>query len=224
VFEHQWDGEPIKLDGSTPYHNPAGNILTFNNIEYFISDLSINGASSSIVTLGNPDIRYINNDSAYSTLHLTHQIPAGRYQGIRFIFGIDSTRNKSNLFPNSPEKNMFWPENMGGGYHYMKIDGKWKNQGESTDQPFGLHMGALKITNEDGNSRTYHKFFPVWVARNIEIKQHEITNVKVVMNVKQWMDYPKVWDFNVMGGEIMSRERAMDSLRRNGQYNYQLFK
>ncbi len=77
-FEHYWDDEPIKIDEITTYTNAAGNILTFSNLEYFISDLTVRGNSS--MTFDNPQIRYITNDSAYSTMLLTHRIPTGSYQ------------------------------------------------------------------------------------------------------------------------------------------------
>ncbi|MDR1950805.1 MAG: hypothetical protein LBP96_01085, partial [Bacteroidales bacterium] len=110
-----------------------------------------------------------------------------------------------------------------------KIDGKWKNLGETTDQGFGLHLGDLKktwydtawldgeIRRIDTITRTFRNYFTVSVSKNFEVKQNEIHTVKVTMDVKQWMESPFTWDFNVTGGAIMSRELAMDSLVRNRQ-------
>ncbi len=124
---------------------------------------------------------------------------------------------------------MFWPENMGGGYHSMKIDGKWRNPGEVQDQGFGLHLGPLKRTLYDTtwSQRTVEKIdtivqnfpgtFKVSISKNFEIKYQEIVTVKVIMDVKKWMEGVYTWNFNKMGGAIMSNERAMDSLARNGR-------
>ena len=228
VFQHNWDNDIIKIDGTTPYTNAAGNIVTFSNLEYIISHLGIYG--NSFLTFDDPtNVRYISNDSLYSTMLLTHRIPSGPYQGIHFRFGLNHTDNVSNLFTNPPQKDMFWPENMGGGYHFLKIDGKWRNPGEPTDQGFGLHLGTLKkdcydtIWNADTIFRvdtipeTFSNYFPVLIPKSFRVEKNEITTVTIIMNVKQWMETPYRWDFNVMSAAIMSREHAMDSLVTNGQ-------
>jgi len=238
IFEHHWEDSIVRFDGTTQYINAAGNILTFEKsrpIEYFISDLKINTVS--LPAGNNLNIHYINSDSAYSTFLFTHRIPKRNFNTISFTFGIDSTKNKSNLFSNPPQKDMFWPENMGGGYHHMKMDGKWRNAGGITDQGFGLHLGDLKktvydttwtqsvvsgldsISKIDTVVRTFRNSFPVSISKHFEIRENEITTITVIMDMKQWMENPYMWDFNVMGGAIMSRERAMDSLKINGEHN-----
>jgi len=219
IFEHRWGNSAVDMDETTPYINAAGNTLTLHNLEYFISDLIVGNVAMTSAKYGN--IHYIRPDNdAFATLFLTHQIPVGPYNNIAFTFGLDNTKNKSNLFPNSPEKDMFWPENMGGGYHFMKFDGKWKNPGEPTNQGFGLHLGTLKKTIERQNEKIdtlFPNHFRVSVPKNFEVNANETTTIYVFVDLKQWMESPYTWDFNVMGGEIMSREQALDSLARNGR-------
>lgn len=231
VFEHQWNDSIVKIDGTTEYTNKAGNILTFENLEYFISDLSINGASMEVFM---PDAHYIRDDQGNSIKLMTHQVPTGNYQSIRFTFGLDQDKNRSNRFSESPKKDMFWPENMGGGYHFLKLDGKWKNPEDAANQGFGLHLGTLKkdfydtiwtksvVTQQDSIARIdtivrwFTNHFPVLIAKNFDVKTDEITTIKIIMDLKQWMETPYTWDFNTMGGAIMSNENALDSLKANG--------
>jgi hypothetical protein len=232
IFEHHWGDSIVQFDGTTQYVNTAGNILTFEKaypIQYFISNLKFNTVF--IPGANNLNVHYISSDSAYSTLLLTYRIPERRYNTISFTFGVDSTKNKSNLFPNPPQRNMFWPDPMGGGYHHMKMDGRWRNAGGTATQGFELHLGDLKKTVYDttwiGGSiakidtleRTFRNSFPVEISKHFEIRENEITTVTVIMDMKQWMENPYMWNFNVMGGAIMSRENAMDSLKRNGEHN-----
>ncbi len=240
VFEHQWNDTLIQIDGKTEYVNAANNILTFENLEYFISDLTISGSSKFLFDV--PNIRYITNDRAYSTMQMTHQVPVGSYSMVEFIFGLDSERNTSNQFTDSPQKDMFWPQELGGGYHFMKLDGKWKNFGDATNQPFGLHLGTFKKVWYDTtyikdtlrqpltdsiiqirdtmyiNTYTdmYYNSFPVKVWRSFDVAKDEVTEVKIIMDVKQWMEEPYIWDFKKMRSEIMSNENALDSLKKNG--------
>jgi len=227
VFEHHWNGEPIKFDGTTQYINAAGNVLTFSNLEYLISDLVIAG-----VNVEHPPVHYINNDKANSLIFQTYQIPTGSYNSIHFTFGLDAAKNKSNLFPNLPPQ-MAWPRPLGGGYHYMMIDGNWRDSPDQIRETgsFGLHLGALEhrefdtirlggeIIGIDTITYNFHYYFPVLILRNFTVKQNEIVTVEpIIMNVERWMDAPLIWDFNMMGGSIMSRPFAMDSLARNGQF------
>jgi len=227
VFEHHWNGEPIKLDGTTQYINAARNILTFDNLEYIISDLTIAG-----IRIEHPDVFYINTDTANSVILLTYQIPTGNHSGISFTFGLDSIKNKTNRYPNLPPQ-MVWPVPMGGGYHYMMIDGKWRDSPDQIRETgtVNLHLGALEykefrpielegeIVGIDTIVHNFHNYFTVSVPKNFTVNQHEITTIEpIIMDVERWMNALTVWDFNVMGGSIMSRQAAMDSLARNGRF------
>jgi hypothetical protein len=232
-FEHHWEDSPIQLDGDTPYTNLAENVLTFERLEYFISNLELHSGAR-VVKINLPsNIRYINNDPAHSDILLTYQIPTGNYDQIRFTFGLNEADNQSGIFRNPPESNMWWPPNMGGGYHYMKIDGRWRNK-EGTTTPFGLHLGALEqpvydtffynypqrdsIIRIDTTIVKFHHYFPVTISESFTVHSNQVTTVRpIIMDVKQWMERPNIWDFNVMGGEIMSRNGALDSLAENGR-------
>ena len=39
---------------------------------------------------------------------------------------------------------MMWPDILGGGYHYMMINGKWKNENNVTDN-FAFHLGIGQL-------------------------------------------------------------------------------
>jgi hypothetical protein len=48
------------------------------------------------------------------------------------------------MYVNPPEVNMFWPEVLGGGYHYLMINGKWiDNNNQSKIYNFHLGRGQL---------------------------------------------------------------------------------
>ena len=226
VFEHRWDEAVLCTDETTQYINAAGNVVTFSNLEYFISNLTITGnkqvAFCNPDIHGSPNIHYISNTTAHSTITSPHRIPAGEYNHIKFIFGIDSAQNKTNFghshAPISPYREMFWPQNLGGGYHHMKLDGKWRHPGQETDRPFALHLGILRRTSQTAGEEVFLNYFPVVIPREFQIKRNDTTTVTIIMDVKQWLEPPYyVWDFSVMSSGIMQREHAMDSLAKNGR-------
>ena len=61
------------------------------------------------------------------------------YISISFTMGLDSSKNITNLFLN---ENFFpsfsWPEFLGGGYHYMQLEGDFN----TILQGYATHTGA----------------------------------------------------------------------------------
>jgi hypothetical protein len=237
-FEHHWDNSPIIIDDKDvtnfPYTNAAGNQLRFTNLEYFISDLRFSGLDEPFKHPQN--IRYINNDSAHRIILLTYQIPVGSYNKIHFMFGLKPVDNKSNSLPNY--QNMSWPDNMGGGYHYMKIDGFFIDR-EGKREGFGLHLGSWygitryeHVWGVDGTGlpiivdstpvrERFNHNFAVEVNREFKVEAHKITTVDpIIMDVKQWMQEPNILDFNVIGdkNDVMSNRETLEKLMLNGQY------
>ena len=230
VFEHQWGDTTLLTDEATEYVNAAGNIVTFSDLEYFISNLTIKG-SSVVSTFENPElhrrpnIHYIRIPGSRSSVTRTtilHQIPLGSFNEIRFTFGIDSTQNKTYFghthAPISPYREMFWPSNLGGGYHHMKLDGRWRHPEDETTRMFALHLGILRRTSQTAGEEVFLNYFPVVISRDFHINRNDTTTVTIIMDVKQWLEPPYyVWDFSVMSSGIMQREHAMDSLAKNGR-------
>ena len=95
------------------------------------------------------DIHYVDTDLPETWEYaLLDKIPAGNYDSISFTFGISEEKNQSLMFVNPPESYMFWPELLGGGYHYMKLNGKWENL-ESNILPFNFHLGIGQIRDPE---------------------------------------------------------------------------
>jgi hypothetical protein len=142
-----------------------------------------------------------------------------------------------------PDVPITWDGASGGGYHYLMLDGAWRNNAND-HQPqdfFRLHLGALEqivqinpifgfsqITQQrdsvvgfDTITQKWPNYFTVSLFRDFTVSPHDITTVEaIIMDVKQWMENPYLWDFNVRGGGcIMGRRHAMDSLAQNGRRN-----
>ena len=49
------------------------------------------------------------------------------------------------MFVNPPEVNMMWPDVLGGGYHYLMLNGKWKTP-ENNEKFMWNHKIYRKIS------------------------------------------------------------------------------
>jgi hypothetical protein len=195
------------------YTNQAGNLYEVDELQYFISEIQFTTVDGQVFTIeSDSSIHYIDLDIP-STLEWAPAdcLPVTGYKSISFVFGINEAKNKMGLFVNPPERDMFWPDMMGGGYHYMKMNGKWKATGD-TVKPFNLHLG---IGMNDDGTVFYQNYFKVTLPLNIQTNpdNNEFT---LTMNIEKWFESPNLWDWNVTGGQIMQNQEAMARACANG--------
>ena len=229
-FDHNVDGTPLVVD-TMIYTNAAGNDYLVNEIQYFISDIvlhSTNGNDYSIISTNG--IHYIDTDiSSTKTWNISDNIPVGNYSSVSFTFGINETKNQTGLFVNPPEVDMFWPEFLGGGYHYMKLNGKWKNT-NSDIVPFNFHLGigqtyASNVIVIDSITGFVQNYFTVQLPSSaLTINENTQTKATITMNIESWFETPHVWDFNLIGANIMQNQPAMQMAKENGAdvFSFQL--
>lgn len=218
-FKHTINGSEIDFD-SLMYVNASGNSYMVNEIQYFISDVTIYNSDGSSLLLDEwNDIHYVDTDLPETWKYvLVDEIPAGNYDSISFTFGINQEKNQSLMFVNPPESYMFWPEMLGGGYHYMKLNGKWENL-ESNILPFNFHMGIGQVLDPATQEIIgfVQNYFRVSLPNSsFSISNEEALQFNVIMNVEEWFKSPNLFDFNYWGGNIMENQAAMQSAKENG--------
>jgi len=217
TFEHTVNGFPVDYD-TMIYQNEAGNPYLVDNIQYFVSDFKLWQKGNYQLLDGWEDIHYVDTDIPGTWQYKpADDIDSGTYDSITFVFGITGEKNKSFMFVNPPESYMFWPEYLGGGYHYLKLNGKWKDP-QQVVRPFNFHLGIGQQYNDDGEITG---FIQNWFTVNLPgsailVSTGATTQVTIVMNVEQWFKEPNVWDFNHWGGDIMENQEAMHTAVENG--------
>lgn len=220
---YEVNGKPLVTD-SLCYVNEVGNQFLITEIQWFLSDIQLldpNGdwhtlkqrnATDSIAEL-NEQIFYIDTDIPESqTLH-SKKIPVGRYTALRFTFGLDERDNVSYRFTDPPESEMFWPEVLGGGYHYMKLNGKYVDHANRL-APLAIHLGIGQ--NEDG-SQFYQNYFIVELPIDFTVAANTTNQLDLTMVVDNWFRNPYPIDFNQYGSSIMQNQTAQRLLNGNGQ-------
>ena len=221
VFEHRIDNKEVILNEH--YTNAAGNRYSLQEIKYFISSVQLyKHDGRKIDVVHNEGIHYV--DVFYEntlTWEVVQQIPEGVYDSITFVFGLNEVDNQSYRFKNPPESNMAWPEILGGGYHYMMLNG-WFYQSDTTSIPLNIHLGIGQIykgtTHEtDSIIGFVPNYFRVCLSKSFSIKRDELTTLPIVMNIDKWFKEPFLYDFNDWGGHIMQNQAAMQEIRENGR-------
>jgi hypothetical protein len=221
-FAHKVNGQGLVID-TLMYTNAAGNEYLVNEIQYFISDVRLHNADGSTFLIKAwDDIHYIDTDIPSTwTWNVMDSIPVGSYNSVSFTFGISQAKNQSYMYVNPPENNMFWPEYLGGGYHYMKLNGKWKDT-SNLAMPFDFHLGigqtyAGGVIVVDSITGFVQNYFDVTLpGAAFTMADKETRTIEIVMNVESWFETPHVWDINYWGSYIMQNQTAMQTARENG--------
>jgi len=209
AFEHLVDGAPVTIGPDTPYTNAAGNEFGVSLVRYFISDVTLHLEGGATITA--PGAHYVDHDDPTTrTYELDVDVPAETLSSISFVMGLPPELNVTGAFPTEPELLMEWPEMMGGGYHFMKFEGRFIND---ASEPFNFraHTGAFEGVD--------YSFDVVLDAGNRRLPEGEVT-LTLEMNLEQWFTDPNDWDLNdyfteAMPG-IMGNAAAQASLQENG--------
>ena len=204
------------------YENEAGNPFLITEIQWFLSDIKLQNEAGEWTMLRQFDVSdtldisriyYIDTDIPESqTLH-SCPVKIGHYTALRFTLGLDEYDNYTGLFSDPPESEMFWPDMLGGGYHYMKLNGKYHNP-NGRIAPLAIHLGIGQ--NEDC-TEFYQNYFIVELPIDFDVKANAENRLDLTMVIDNWFRNPHIIDFNEFGSHIMQNQTAQRLLNGNGK-------
>ena len=219
------------ITDSLCYTNEAGNTFMITEIQWFLSKMELQDERGEWISLEHRDVDnllpyatdrifYIDTDIPESQTLAIAPVPVGRYKTLRFTFGLDEEDNLTGLFSDPPESEMFWPEQLGGGYHYMKLNGKYLNT-EGRLAPLAIHLGIGQ--NEDF-TEFYQNYFTVELPLDFIISANTENKLDLTMVVDNWFRSPNTIDFNVFGSHIMQNQDAQRLISGNGSNVFRIGK
>jgi len=222
VFTHLVDELPLQKD-VMKYVNAAGNPYEINQVMYFISDVTLHKSDGTKKLISDwTDMHYVDIDIPSTlTWEVYDDITPGAYDSVSFIFGISGEKNKSFMFVNPPEVNMMWPDVLGGGYHYMMINGSWKDN-TNVIKSFAFHLGIgqlykSNVIEVDSIYAFVQNYISVKLPNSaFTIEENKTRQIEITMNIDSWFKTPHIYDHNYWSGAIMQNQPAMQMVKENG--------
>lgn len=216
------NGYPLTMD-SLCCINEAGNRFMVTEIQWFISNITLKDSQGNEYVLGHREenailptsqekIFYIDTNLPATQILEVASLPCQKYISMHFTFGLDQKDNVTGVFSDAPERDMFWPEALGGGYHYMKLNGKYLDN-DGNLAPMNIHLGIGQ--NED-HTVFYQNYFTVELPLDLEITEGGQNVIFLDMNVDNWFRNPNTYDINYFGAAIMQNQAAQQMLKENG--------
>ncbi|HYD21938.1 MAG TPA: MbnP family protein [Flavipsychrobacter sp.] len=187
VFENVVGSVPLQLDTAVLYTNAAGNIFSVSIYRYYISNIKIWRADGTSYT-ELESYHLINEALASSKSFTLHDVPAGDYQRISFIIGVDSARNTIGAQTGAldPMNGMYWDWNTG--YIMAKLEGK-SPQSAATDSGIVFHMGGF------GGQYSVLRTVSLQLPQLANVTENKTPSIHIKSDVLEWFRTPTVIDF-----------------------------
>ncbi len=218
-FEHHWDNIGVSNAdfNSIKFTNAFGNNLSIERLRYLISRITFTKPSGeSLVLDGYKLIDLSENESLQFTTETP--IDLGTYTNVSFIFGFTNEDNTDGSYADLNSTSWNVPAMLGGGYHYMQLDGKFLN---TLNSEAGYNYHAIRAADNPGANPTFPQdtFFRVDLG---EISISDNSTITIAMNIAQWFKDPHLWDLNVYNQMLMPNSAAQILMYQNGQNAFNL--
>lgn len=185
--------------GITNNTNLAGNSYSINTLNLFISNVTLKGEKGNYYS---KQIFYVDpKTESFSSITLD-SIPTGTYSEMTFDIGLDASHNVSYALSGTTENmNMAWPDMMGGGYHFLKMEGHYLDL-TGTPKGYAIHLG------NNMNLASVSLTYPL-----VQIgKEHNYT---LFYNINEVFANPYTYDLNIEKSYTMSSPAAMLLIKNN---------
>lgn len=209
AFSFSADGKPLVLNDFC-YTSARGLRYQVAQVQYFVSNISIMRPDGTVVRFPG-SYHYVDIEIPRTQLwnpgsdFILHSADT-----LIFTFGLDSLANRSYRFRNPPENLMFWPDYLGGGYHYMKTNILYMSA-DGQINAFNCHIGRGQVYGSDGEPVSY-------IENAFEVRIPAIINADgnavIELDVGRIFDFPIPVLFSDYGG-IMNNQEAMGMFCRN---------
>ena len=210
-FTHNWDGTPVTASdfNSFNYVTENGESVSMERLRYVVSNINLGGESKpyQLVDLGiNSGFEIIFNNVAQGVNNLN------------FTFGFSDTDNIDGVYQDLNTVSFNVPGMLGGGYHYMQFDGKYKDT-NNLDANFNYHA-IRAVDRSDPNNLIFED-----TSFLVDFGSVTITNnatIEIKMNIAEWFKNPNTWDLNQLNTVLMPNFEAQRLISANGKSVFSL--
>lgn len=212
-----WDGENITASdlGTKEFTDENGEILKIERLRYLISKVILTNSYGDEIEIGSYKLVDLTNNN---TLNYATNIvvPPGTYTSISFVYGFNEEDNIDQAYLDLNTASWNWPEMLGGGYHFMQLDGTFTSPTILSPLPFNYHNGTARIS--DG------VFEQNFIRVNVDgLSIDSNTNIDIKMNLAEWFKNPKTWDLNLLNTGLMGNYDAQRKMNENGQSVFSVY-
>lgn len=213
-FSHFFDGEFITDSNFTSSFQTAGSTqITLTRVRYVISDIKLTHENGQVINLKEYNLVDVGNGTGFS-FTTTESIAPGRYTSVSFRFGFSEEDNGTGVYPDLTGVNFDVPTMLGGGYHYMQMDGTYIDVNNQTS-PFNYHAISA-INMADGTPQREDTSFEIDLGAAV-IDPESNTTFAVSVDLAGWFNNPGIWSLDLWDVMLMGNYQAQLAMNQQGQ-------
>lgn len=193
-FENFVDTEPLLANSQ--YINPQGETFEVRTFKYYISNLELSNSATG-KTSSAADSYYLVDNFTATSKNFEAKFEAGVYDKIRFLIGVDSTRNVSGAQTGALDPTlggMFWTWNTG--YVFAKLEGS-SPAATTPNKEFTYHIGGFRT----GESALRYVEFTIPSPGTLTVGPGANGQVAITANVNTWFN--RVHDLPIAGSSFI---------------------
>jgi hypothetical protein len=216
-FSHRFNQQAVTSNNfnALQYTNGFGTTLSLTRLRYLISEISFTNQQG-IKTLVK-DYQLIDVGENTGMLIDGITLAEGTYS-LNMRFGFSETANTSSIYPDLNSASWNVPQMLGGGYHYMQMEGRFLDL-NNQESIYAYH--TISAVQNPGPDNIREDTSIALTLGEINITQDAI-QINVTMDIDQWFENPNLWDLNLLNGMLMGNYTAQKLMQENGQTVFSL--
>lgn len=173
-------GSRIVLNDSM-YTNPFEEKYTISKLRYYVTNVSLSNALNSF---RENNSYHLIDESKEVSQSFSFNLPAGNYNSLQFLLGVDSLHNVSGAQTDDldPTKDMFWTWNSG--YVMAKMEGN-SSSSKLVNNKYEFHIGGYA-----GPYNVIKKIQLDLADKGLELKAGKTTEIIINADINTWWRYP----------------------------------
>lgn len=204
-FTQNWDGVSINSSDFSNFNftNENGELISIERLRYLVSNISLGDETKpyQLINIGENSGFEINFDNISKGL-----------QNLQFRFGFQNSDNIDGIYLDLNSVSFNVPTMLGGGYHFMQFDGKYKDI-NNKDANFNYHT-IRAVDKKDPDNLIFEDTSFLVDFGNFDIKKN--TTIEIQMNVAEWFKNPNTWNLNELNTMLMPNFEAQKLISQNG--------
>ena len=210
-FTQNWDGVPVNSSdfNDFTFTNQHGEAISISDLRYLLSNITIGSKTKNyqLINIGENSGLQLNFEQVEQGVNI-----------LKFRFGFADADNKDGVYQDLNSVSFNIPGMLGGGYHYMQFDGKYKDV-NNQDANFNYHTIRAVNRTDPANLIFKDTSFEVNLG-SVEIKNNATIEIK--MNIAEWFKNPNIWNLNELNTILMPNFEAQKLMSDNGKSVFSL--
>ena len=205
-FTQNWDGIPVSSSDFNDFKftTQNGESISINRLRYVLSNISVGS------TIKNYHLINIGENTGSE---ITFEKVSQGSNVLKFTFGFADADNIDGIYQDLNSVSFNVPGMLGGGYHFMQFDGKYKDI-NNQDANFNYHAIRAVDRTDPANLIFQDTSFEVNFG-TIEIANN--TRIEIKMNIAEWFKNPSTWNLNELNTVLMPNFEAQKKMSDNGK-------